>query len=150
MKHALHELVKVVHLLDPASYGAAAEAFTGDDALDCKGFHELLILIPCGAFTATGDVAFQVEETDEDPAAPDTALTASYADVSGAAISEKVQADDQKTYGIRIDLRKRKRFLRVGYDVDDDACIFGMVAILGSPVGAAALPVTQATTFASV
>lgn len=140
MKHALHQTVKVVHVLDPASYGAAAEAFT--DAIDCKGFHELLLIVACGAFTATGDVSFQAEESD--------ASGSGFADITDAAIAEKAVADDQKSYVLRIDLRKRKRYIRVGYDVDDDACIFGIVGILGSPVGANALPVTQVNTAVSV
>lgn len=140
MKHSLHELLKVVHVLDPASYGAAAEAFT--TGFSTKGFRELLLIVTCGAFTATGDVVFQVEESD--------VVGSGYADVSGALIAEKVAADDQNVYMIRLDLAKRKEFIRVGYDVDDDACIFGIVGILGSPVGAQALPVTQPTTVVSV
>ena len=137
MKHSLHEDLKSVHMLDAASYGAAAEAFSGE--VDCKGFDELLVVINCGAFTATGDVVFQAEESDSSGSG--------FADISGAAIAEKVAADDQKTYLLRIDLRKRKRYIRVGYDVDDDACIFGISGILG---GAQNKPVTQENAVVSV
>jgi len=137
VKYTLSEHVKVVHMLDPASYAAAAVAYT--DGVDCRGFDELLIVVQCGAFTATGDVNFLVQESADD---------STYAAVSGATIAEKEQADDQATYLIRINLRKRKRYIRVGYDVDDDAAIFGIFAILGSPDK---LPVTaSATVSASV
>lgn len=121
MKHTLHEDVRVEQMLEPASYGAAAEAFSAE--IDCKGYDELLVIIPCGVFTATGDVSFQCEESD--------ASGSGFADITGAAVAEKVVADDQKVYVGRIDLRKRKRYIRVGYDVDDDNCIFGILGMLG-------------------
>jgi len=112
-----------VHALDPASYAAAAEAFTS--GVDCKGYREALVVIQCGAFTATGDVEFDVEES---------ADNSTFADVSSATTGELVQADDQTTYMIRLDLTKRKRYIRVGYDVDDDACIFGITVLLTDPI----------------
>lgn len=112
-----------MHALDPASYAAAAEAFTS--GVDCKGYREALVVIQCGAFTATGDVEFDVEES---------ADNSTFADVSSATTGELVQADDQTTYMIRLDLTKRKRYIRVGYDVDDDACIFGITVLLTDPI----------------
>lgn len=119
MKDSAHETVKVVHLLDPASYSAGAEAFSS--AADCQGYGEALIVVQCGAFTATGDVSFQVEGS---------ADNSTWADITDATIAEKVQADDQKVYVGRIDLSKQPRYIRVGYDVDDDAAIFGIMAVL--------------------
>lgn len=129
-----HEHMKVVHLLDPASYGAAAEAYSSD--LDTLGYRECQIVVQCGAFTATGDVSFAVYEGAA--ASPTTAI-------SGATIAEKVQAGDQKTYVGHINLDGRARYLRVGYDVDDDNCIFGILAILSNPV---TLPTSPENTLA--
>ena len=123
MKYRADQFIRVVHALDPASYAAAAEAFT--DGVDCKGYREALVVIQCGAFTATGDVEFDVEESADD---------STYADVTDATTGELVQADDQTTYMIRLDLTKRKRYIRVGYDVDDDACIFGITVLLTDPI----------------
>jgi len=123
MKYRADQFIRVVHALDPASYAAAAEAFTS--GVDCKGYREALVVIQCGAFTATGDVEFDVEES---------ADNSTFADVSSATTGELVQADDQTTYMIRLDLTKRKRYIRVGYDVDDDACIFGITVLLTDPI----------------
>ena len=134
MKQTAHEEVKVVHMLDAASYGAAAEAFS--TAVDCKGFDEMLLIVNAGVITATGDVALQLEES---------ADNSTWVDITGASEADTtlVVANDQKSYVGRIDLRKRLRYIRVGYDVDDDAAIMSMDAVL---LGAKEKPVTQENT----
>lgn len=136
MKGNLDENAKIVQMLDPASYAAAAEAFTA--GVDCAGYDELLIMLSMGTATATGDVTFQVEESDS--------LSTGYVDVTGALLgvgttpAEVTVSNDNTVYLLRLDLGKRKRFIRVGYDVDDDNVIFGILGVLSRPQVA---PVTQ-------
>lgn len=122
MKQTSHESMKVVHMLDAASYGAAAEGFS--TSVDCKGFREMQIAVNFGVVTATGDVTFQAEESDDD---------STWTDITDAAIAEKTVTNDQKTWVGHIDLTKRKRYIRMGYDVDDDAAILSIDAILSAP-----------------
>ena len=135
MKGTAHQNLAVRSVLVPASYGAAAEAFTS--GIDCQGYDELLLVFHIGTATATGDLTLQVEESSDDGVA-DT-----YADVTGAAVSEITVSNDNTVYVARVDLTKRERYLRVGYDVDDDAVIFGITAIFSQ---AKVYPVTQTNT----
>jgi hypothetical protein len=135
MKGTAHENLAVRSVLVPASYGAAAEAFTS--GIDCQGYDEALFIFHLGTATATGDVVFQVEESSDDGVA-DT-----YADVTGAAVTEKDVNSDNTVYVGRVDLTKRERYLRVGYDVDDDAVIFGITVVLSR---AKVYPVSQTNT----
>ncbi len=119
MKNTAQETIKVVHVLEPDSYAAGAAANSA--GIDCQGFDEALIVFDLGDFTATGDVTFQIQES---------ADNVTFTNVTGAAVAEKVQADDEKVYVGRVDLAKRLRYLRVQYDVDDDAVEFAVLALL--------------------
>jgi hypothetical protein len=134
MKGSMHQSIMVVNVLEPATYAAAAEAFTA--GIDCEGYDELMLVFHCGTFAGTADVAIQCEESS------DNAVADPYVDIAGAAIADTVMVDtaDQTVYVMRIDLAKRERWIRVGYDVDDANAIFGIVGLLGSPKY---LPVTQ-------
>lgn len=135
MKNQGDKSFKVVQALAPASYAAAAEAFTS--GIDCQGFDELLVILHCGVFTATGDLTCQLEESSDDADAD------SYADITGATFSEVTVSNDNTDYVGRIDLAKRERYIRLGYDVDDDDGIFGVTFILSN---AKVRPVTQINT----
>jgi len=139
MKGSLHEEVKVVNVLNPATYAAAAEAFS--TGIDCIGFGELMLVFHCGVFTATGIVGIQCEES--------AVLASGYVDVPGAAIANTVMIDtaDETVYLIRFDLTKRLRYIRVGYDVDTANTLWGCIGILSQPL---TRPVTQVKTAVSV
>lgn len=122
MKYSLDKFLRVVHIVDPASYGAAAVAYS--TAVDTRGYREALFIVSLGVITATGDVNFLVQESADD---------STYAAVTGATIAEKTVTEDSATFCIRVDCTKRMRYLRLGYDVDDDAAIFGAVCVLGDP-----------------
>lgn len=117
--------IAVRQMLEPASYGAAAEAFTSYQ--DCSGYSELLVVVSVGIITATGDVAIQLEE--------DADGTGNGTDISGALFPDTtlVVATDQTVYVGRINLDNRERYIRAGYDVDDDAAIFGITFLLVNP-----------------
>lgn len=135
MKHTATEDLKVVQAQMPDTLSAGAEAFTS--GVDCQGFDEALVILNCGDFTATGDVSFQLEESSDD------AVADAYADITGAAISEKTTSTDATVYVGRIDLAKRERYIRVGIDVDDDTVDIAITFVL---LNAKTKPVSQTNT----
>jgi hypothetical protein len=135
MKGTSHQNLAVRNVLVPASYAAAAELFTS--GIDCQGYDEALFIFHIGTATATGDLTMQVEESSDD------AVADPYADVTGAAVSEITVSNDNTVYVARVDLTKRERWLRVGYDVDDDNVIFGITVVFSQ---AKVYPVTQTNT----
>ena len=124
MKYRADQFSRVVHLLNAASYGAAAEAFS--TAADCQGYREGLLIINVGIITATGDVTIQCEHSHDN---------STWADITGATLvdTEFTVANDQTTYVARINLESIRRYFRVGYDVDDDAAIMSMDLVLMHP-----------------
>ena len=141
MKGSLHQIVRVAHLIDPAVNAAAGEVQSV--GLDCQGYDEALFIVTCGVITATGDVLVHLEESD------DNGVADAYADIALAIIPDTVLtvALDQTEHLIHVDLAKRKRWIRVCHDVDDDAATFGIIALLGSPKY---LPITQVNAVISV
>ena len=123
MKYTLGEFLRVVHCVSPASYAAAAVAYSS--GIDTRGYREAMFVVSLGVITATGDVNFLVQESADD---------STYAAVTGATIAEKALADGEITICIRVNTSPRMRYLRLGYDVDDDAAIFGATCILGDPL----------------
>lgn len=141
MKGSLHEIVRVVHLIDPAVNAAGAEVQSA--GLDCMGYDELLVVVSCGVITATGDVLVHLEESN------DNGVADPYADIALAVIPDTVLTVllDQSEHLIHVDLAKRKRWIRVCHDVDDDNATFGIIGILGSPKY---MPIAQVNAVISV
>lgn len=131
MKFRGDQFARVVQMLEPASYAAAAEAFSA--SVDCLGYRELLLVINVGVITATGDVLIQCEDSADD---------VTFTDVAGATMADTrmVVANDQRLFLSRVNCESIRRYFRVGYDVDDDAAIFGITGILLHPKYA---PATQ-------
>ena len=134
---ALHEDVKVVTAVKPASFSAGALAL--GEEIDTSGFSEAEFVVLCGTFTATGDTLFAVHEC--------ATSGGSYAAVTDGALPEITVSTDNDVFILRVDLSKRLRFLKLTYDVDDDSAIFGAACLLR---GQRNLPVTQVNTVVSV
>lgn len=114
---------RVVAAIAPASYGTGATNGTG---FSRKGFDTALAVLKTGVLgtAATLDVKFQECDT----------VGGTYADITGAAFSQKVKAsDDNLVYVGELDLRGRKKFLRAVSTVGAAASIFDVTVILGNP-----------------
>ena len=61
-----------------------------------------------------------------------------YADVTSADFTAITSANDDAAYVIRLDLTKRERYIRVGYDVDTNAVLAAVHVVLMDPVNAPA------------
>ena len=131
--------VRTVLSYAPISTAAGAEAFT--TGVDCLGYRYARVKLICGTATATGTIAAaNIQESSDDGS------TDAYADVSGADFDAITTANDNTIHHIDVDLTKRERYLRVAYDVDTDAVVFGVEIDLYDPVNA---PATNSSTAAA-
>lgn len=113
MKFNLDENGKFVQMLGPDSYTVAAEAFTS--GVDTQGFDEALIIVNVKSVGAGASFPVRIQES------ADNAVADPYADVvtaangfAGTIIVDTNTAIPALFFG-RIDLAKRKRWLRAGY-----------------------------------
>jgi hypothetical protein len=137
MKGTAHEVAKLVHGLDAASLSAAE---TLSAAIDTLGFDEAFVIGNFGVAAANAESDVTVLECDTSGG--------SYAAVTDAAISQVTAANDQTSYGLRLDLRKRKRYLKIKNAGDaSNAVLLAVSVLLMSPTR---VPVTQVNTAVSV
>ena len=112
-----------VQMLKPQSAAAAAEAFTS--SIDCLGYRWAEIKLSTG--TATGTIATSnIEESDSSGSG--------FADVTGANFPAITASNDDAAYVIKLDMTKRKRYLRVAYDVDTNPVLMSIEATLSDPL----------------
>lgn len=128
--------VRTVLSYSPQSTSAGAEAFT--TGVDCRGYRRARVLLVCGTATATGTIAAANVQ--------DSADNSTYADVTGADFDAITTSNDNTIHHIDVDLTQRARYLRVAYDVDTDAVIFGVVVELWDPINP---PATNSSTEAA-
>lgn len=113
MKFNLDENGKFVQMLGPDAYTVAAEAFTS--GVDCLGFDEALIMLGVKSVGAGASFPVRIQESS------DNGVADAYADVvtaalgfAGTIIVDTNTAIPAVFFG-RVDLTKRKRWLRAGY-----------------------------------
>jgi len=116
--------LKVVMSLEPDVY---TNASTDGDSVDCKGYSSALAVFRVGTTDGNIDV-LKLQESDND---------STWADISGAAWTGTDlpgNTDDDSTFAISLDLRKRKRYLRwvVSEDNTGSADAVGSI-VLGTP-----------------
>jgi len=128
--------VRTVLSYAPISTSAGAEAFT--TGVDCKGYRYARVKLICGTATATGTIAAANVQ--------DSADNTTFADVTGADFDAITTTNDNTIHHIDVDLLKRARYLRVAYDVDTDAVVFGVEIDLFDPVNG---PATNSSTEAA-
>ena len=141
IKYTAHQHCRVVSSLTPQSVNAGAA--TGTTGVDCKGYREALVILHVGA--ATGSIASAILQESSDNAVADA-----YAAVTdNAAVTQEFTAvdstNDVTVFVGRVDLTRVERYLRVLYDVDTNAVIFGVLFCLCDPVDH---PATQVETVA--
>lgn len=132
MQHdRLLENVKRLQHLPPLS--RAANTYTGT-GIDTNGLDEISYLICVGDIAATATLNAKVQESDDNSA---------WSDVSGAAITQLGDTDDNKTpsIGVRLGSRaNRKRYSRISVTTANGAVVFGVEALLS---GARQAPVVN-------
>jgi hypothetical protein len=129
-KETASETIKAIHSLLPQSLAAQVNKGAG---IDCKGYDEALVIIEAGATSGGGSHAFKVQEC-----ATDTDL--SYADITDAAFTAITTANDNAVYVGRLNLRGKKRFIRVHNTGSTQALLASALVIL---MAARNLPVSQ-------
>ena len=133
MKYTAHEFIAARATLVPASYSAAAAANSTE--IDTKGYRELLYIFHLGAFAAGATVFFQCQEC--------ATSGGSYTDITSARAPATSTYAATGYYVGRIELMKRLRYHEVQYDVEVDAVIMSISAVL---LDAVELPATQTNT----
>jgi hypothetical protein len=131
-KGTAHKEQKLFDLIPPIAHTATTLTGTG---IDCKGFEEALILLAVGVMPSTdGTIDIHLEESD--------ALGSGYADITGAVFAI-VNAGESLSYVGRLNLAKRKRYIRAVSVVGTQTCPLYLGAVLSA---AKVLPVTQINT----
>jgi len=134
MKYVGSMFAKTVTGISAASLTGTVTSTTG---IDCKGFDEALIIWNIGTIAATADQTVNIQEAG-------TNAAASFANVTGACFGEHLAATDLETYVGTINLRKRKRYIRVrSVTSAATAVVAGVNVVL---LGAASMPATQENT----
>lgn len=125
--------IKIVQGLAPQDLQATGP--TNGTGVDTIGFDECVVVLNSGTNTGAGTLDVHVEESDDN-------LT--FTDITGAAFTQVVAANDNTVYQGRIDLRGRKRYIRaVAVGDGANAAIGGVVFALH---GAAVRPITPVNT----
>lgn len=129
---------KFVGVLPPISVAGGASATTTE--LDTVGFDYVALVIQSGLVGANGVPTVKLQESDTSGSGQ--------ADISGAALTALVDADDNEVFCIYVDMRKRKRYLTlVITNGATNASVMSALAILTrgvqTPATAAARGLTQ-------
>jgi hypothetical protein len=128
MQFTAHEFAKNVLSHECKSWGVAANA---GNEIDCLGFEEALIILNTGV--AGGELNVKVQECADSGG--------SFADVAGATFAEVTSANDVASYCGRLELSKRKRYMKIIGTVTTGACLFAVEVVLMKPKYAPAVPV---------
>lgn len=131
MKYVGSQFMKVVTGITAVS--TTGTVTTSDTGIDTKGFDQALVIFNCGTIAATGDVTVTVEEAG-------TNAAASFATITGASFGEKTASSDLALYVGNIDLRPRKRYIRVKMAMAAATAGIGAASVV--LLGAASLPCT--------
>jgi len=112
----LTNTIKVVELLAPATYSAAAEQTTA--AIDGDFMRDGILVINCGVVAATSVVGYQLQTCDTS--------TGTYTDVLSADGSFTVA---ETLSVIQVAVKDLERYVKFQYDVDTDDALFGAVLV---------------------
>jgi len=100
MQGTAHEVLKGVRWIKADAHGAGVVNGSG---VDCKGFEEALFVVSADDMGVAGTLDFKVQESS------DGGVADAYADVAGAAITQKLAAG---LFVGRVKCSKRERYLR--------------------------------------
>jgi len=97
------QAIKFANVLPPISVAGGATAASND--IDTKNFRAVAAIIQAGVVPATGVATLKWQESDQ--------LASGYTDIPGANHTALVDADDNVIVSTFINLKGRKRFLRL-------------------------------------
>lgn len=106
-------------------------------AIDTLGYHHALVVVNSGLNGSSGTAAITVTECDT--------VGGTYTPVTGAAFTTITEALDNNVYVGYLNLRPRKRYLKISAVIGTAACDLGVTVLLG---GSDKEPVTQENTVA--
>lgn len=106
MKHTAHEYAKAVVGLQAQAIASGA-AYVSGASVDCLGFGEALVVVNAGAEGTGSALDIKIQEH--------TAATGTFTDVTSATFASLTAGLTPGIYVGRLDLEKRKRYLRVQY-----------------------------------
>jgi len=134
VKYSAHQFATARLGLVAQDLQATSTDGTGIDAL---GFDEALVIVNSGTNTSTGSLDVIVEESDDN---------SSFTAITGAVFTQILAANDNTIYQGRIDLRKRKRYLRINTVGDNSNAAIASVSfvLLGAKYGPATPTETNA------
>ena len=111
--------VKLVQMIPPS---VTNNSTVSSKVVDCKGFDYASIVLHVGSTDAAMS-ALKVQESDDNSSFSDVSGTDfsdnSNADMDGTALALPSASDDDKFEVIHLDLRKRKRYLKLYYGVNN-------------------------------
>ena len=120
MKQILHQETKTVGLLPVTSRSAGTANGTG---VDRKGFFEAQIILINGDLGSSATVDVKIQDSDDN---------STFADVTGAAFTQSVDATDDGLYKLgRLNLEGCGRYIRAVQVTATAASDAGVIAILG-------------------
>jgi len=110
--------IKVIELLAPATYTAAAEQTTA--AIDGDFMRDGILLISCGVIAATSEIGYQLQTCD----------------TSDGTYTDVLDADGALTVAdtlsvVQVSVINLERYVKFQYDVDTDEALFG-AALIGA------------------
>lgn len=128
----MHEWTKPIEMNTDISLGTGT---TNGTAIDTDNFDEALIIVKSGQNGTSGTVDIKIQESD--------VSGSGFADITGAAFAQIVEANDNTVYHGRLSLIGRKRYIRAVIVVGTAACDVAVLCQLGCPIK---MPVTQVQT----
>lgn len=114
--------VKLHNSIYPQSINDTATTGTG---VDTTGYAWAFCIFTAGAIGAANFTKISVQESD---------TNGSYADITGATLGTVGDSSDNTSYGVFIDLRKRKKWITWYADPGAVACLMDAKIILGGAV----------------
>ncbi len=119
-----HQQLQLQTALDPDAYASGAATTTGAPEIDTRGFTECAFIVMAGDLGSSGTVDVQIQES--------ATSGSGYTDITGAAITQLTQAgsDDNKHVVIRLDLRKRLRYLITEFTIGTAASDLAIACVL--------------------
>lgn len=133
MLNNLHQIAKAHIGLKPDNHSAGT---VNGDGIDTLGFQHAMVVVNSGLNGSSGTADIKVQESSDD---------STYTDITGAAFTQIVEANDNAVYVGGILLNPRKRYIRVVGVFATAACDLGAVVLLSN---ADDQPVTQENTLA--
>lgn len=137
MKFNPDEHVKPKQSVKPAAH---ATGTVNGTAIDTQDFEELLAVLAIGAITGTATLDTKLQHSD--------VIGSGFVDIPGAVFTQKANADADKTFVGRVNLKGSKQFVRAVSVIAGSTPVVNHAVTLHLSAAQQQLPVTQEQTVA--